>query len=47
LFAGSLAQHATDKGPLTVKFVVSDYRRVDGVLFPYRSSVAPVRATTS
>lgn len=36
LFAGRQSQHATPKGPITVTLVVSDYRRQDGVLFPYR-----------
>ena len=36
LFAGRQSQHATPKGTITVTLVVSDYRRQDGVSFPYR-----------
>ena len=36
LFAGSQVQHAAGKDSITVKFIVSDYRRVDGVRFPYQ-----------
>lgn len=36
LFAGSLSQHVTPRGPVSTKLIVSDYRPVDGVLFPYR-----------
>ena len=39
LFAGSVAHRATDKGPVTMRTVWSDYKTIDGVKLPHRLQI--------